>query len=143
MTQYSYPIVTTGYRWNLLKRCLWEIGIEPTCIGDMSDQTYLQFSRDLSANEKSILDTIMSGDAQNPPSTGVRLTIKDLWGGTNSGENFEAFRTACGLPNLRLYYTESVAGSGVFDRVTLWHPTPLTTSQKNAVKAAFANMYLG
>lgn len=135
--QYNYPKITTGYRWNLLKRCLWEIGIEPASIGDMGEQTFLQFSRDLTAQEKTLLDTIMSGDPQNPPSTGVRMIVRDMW------EDLEVLKTACGLPNLRLFYTESVPGSGKVDRVCLWHPTALTNTQKNAVKTAYTQMFLG
>jgi hypothetical protein len=143
MTEYTYPKVTSGYRWNLLKRCLWEVGIEPTCIGDRDIITYLQFDRDLTTTEKTTLDTIMSGDPQNPPTTGIRLSIKDLWGGTNGGEDFEAFKVACNLPNLRMFYIESTPGSGVVDRICLWHPTALTNTQKNAIKTQFANLYIG
>lgn len=143
MAQYNFPKITTGYRWNLLKRCLWEIGVEPICIGDDSQGTYLQFDRNLTLAEEATLNTIMSGDPQNPPSTGVRLSIKDLWGGTNAGENFEAFKIACNLPNLRIFYIESTPGSGVVDRICLWHPTALTNTQKNAIKTQFANLYIG
>lgn len=143
MVQYNFPKITTGYRWNLLKRCLWEIGVEPTCIGDDSNGTFVQFDRSLTTTEEATLNTIMSGDPQNPPSTGVRLSIRDLWGGTNAGENFDAFKIACNLPNLRIFYTESTPGSGVVDRICLWHPTSLTNTQKNTIKTQFANLYIG
>lgn len=79
----------------------------------------------------------MSGDPQNPPSTGVKVLIRDVW------EDLEVLKTACGLPNLRLFYVESVVGSGKFDRVCLWHPTALTNTQKNALKTAYTNLFIG
>lgn len=138
MTTYPYPKVSSGYRWNLLKRCLNEVGLEPTCVSDVNEETWLEFSRSLTTIEKTALDTLMAGDPQNPPTTGVKIVIKDIW-----EDGFEKFITAAALPNLRLYYSESIPGSGKIDRITLWHPTALTNTEKNRIKTAFTSLYIG
>lgn len=134
---YYYPLVTTGYRWNLLKRCLWEIGIEPVCIADSGEQTFLEFSRELEAEEKFILDGIMLDNPQHPPSGGDAVTIVDVW------EEFEQFKQVCGLPDLCLFYGEAVEGSGNINRVILWHPTALSDEEKQLVKTAYNNLLIG
>lgn len=136
MAQYNYPKVTNGFRWNLLQRCLHEIGMEPG-VGDMGDDTFIVFPRELTAAEKTILDNIMANDPQNPPPTGVRVNIKDIF------ETFNELKATVNLPNLRIYCTEAVPGSGQVNRITLWHPAPLTNTQKNAIKTAYANLFLG
>jgi hypothetical protein len=133
---YYYPIVTTGYRWNLLKRCFYEVGMEPTVVCDIGEQTALTFARELSEAEKGKLDTLMADNPQLPPTKGVavQFTIEDIW------EKFTQFRVAAGLPNLKLYYAESVPGSGNVDTIVLQHPTALTNTQKNNVKTAYNNL---
>lgn len=134
---YYYPKVQGGYRWNMLKRCLWEVGIEPIATSDIGEQTVLTFSRELTVAEKTALDTLMADNPTLPPSTGVRVTIRDLW------EDFEGFKVACGLPNLKIFFVENVSGSGAVDRIQLWHPTPLTNTEKNRVKTAYNNLWIG
>jgi hypothetical protein len=132
---YYYPLVVGGYRWNILMRCLHEVGIEPSGISDMNDQTVIQFSRALTTTEKAALDVLMNSNPSYPPTTGVGVTVIDIW------EDFDGFKAACNLPNLKLYYTESVVGSGKIDRLYLWHPTSLTNGQRNALKTAYTNLF--
>lgn len=134
---YTYPLVTGGYRWNMLKRCLYEVGLEPINSGDAGEQTYLTFERELTAAEKTALDTLMADNPTYPPTAGVsaQFLVDDIW------EKFLQFRTACGLPNLKLYYTESVPGSGKIDSIVLQHPTPLTNTQKTSVRDAYRNLF--
>jgi hypothetical protein len=135
MFTYYYPQVQGGYRWNLLQRCLHEVGIEPMGISDVGEQTVIQFSRELTALEKTKLDTLMADNPTFPPSTGVGLIIKDIW------ENFEAFKADCQLPGLRIFYTAAQPG-GAIDQIYLWHPTTLNTQQKNRVKTAYSNLFI-
>jgi hypothetical protein len=134
---YYYPIVTGGYRWNMLRRCLLQVGLEPIAIGDAGEQTYLTFSRELTQGEQSNLDTLMADNPTFPPSTGVRVLIRDLW------EEWDQFKVACGLPNLQIFYHESTTGSGKVDRIQLWHPTPLTQAQKDTVRNTYRNLWIG
>lgn len=136
--KYYYPKITSGgYRWNLLKKCLWEIGIEPIGISDVGEQTILEFSRELTQEEKSLLNDIMANDPQNPPSYGERLFVKDIQ------EDISDIKNETGLTKLRLFFTESVKGSGNVDRLCFWHPTPLTQVQKNKLRTAYTNLFLG
>lgn len=128
---YSYPLVLTGFRWNLLKRCLYEIGIEPIGISDVGKETVLTFSRKLTLLEKDKLDTLMDNDPQNPPSYGTHLYVVDIQ------ENLSIY------PGLRLFFTESIKNSRSFDRLCFWHPDKLTQEQKDRIKQAYFNLYLG
>jgi hypothetical protein len=134
---YSYTQVSGGYRWNMMRRCLLEVGIEPISIADSDGQTHLTFSRELTTEEVANLTTLMADNPTFPPSTGVRVLIRDLW------EEWDAFKVACGLPDLQIFYHESTTGSGKVDRIQLWHPTPLSTAQKNAVQTAYRNLWIG
>jgi hypothetical protein len=134
---YYYPKVSGGYRWNMLKRCLWEVGIEPIGSGDIGEQTCLTFDRELTTTEKTKLDNLMADNPTFPPSSGVTVVIRDLW------EEFEGFKTACGLPDLRIFFVEATTGSGIVNRIKLWHPTPLTATQKTNVKTAYQNLWIG
>lgn len=134
---YEYPKVTGGYRWVLLQRCYYDVGMEPVNVCDIGDKTMVSFSRELTTTEKAALDTLMADNPQHPPSGGVSVQIRDLW------EERVGFIAATGLPNLRIFYKEAVAGSGVVNRIVLWHPTPLTTTQKTAVRDAYRNLWIG
>ena len=131
MSTYYYPQVSTdGYRWNMLQRCLYEVGLEPIGSGDVGTQTYLEFSRDLTAAEKTKLDTLMSDNPTFPPSGGGGFIIKDIY------ENFTQFKVDAKLPNLQLYYTQSQAG-GAVNQVHLWNPVVLTNANKNNINQAY------
>lgn len=133
MVTYKYPKVSGGYRWNMLKRCLYEVGIEPVNTSDIGEETWLQFSRELTASEQAALNTLMTSNPTYPPGNDVTIVkIQDIW------EKFEAFKSACGLPNLKLYYSESIPGSGNIDTIEIHNPTPLSNSQKNILKGAYS-----
>lgn len=132
--QYSYPKVEGGFRWNALKRCLNEIGIEPVSMCDVEESTFLSFDRELTAGEKSRLDALMQDDPQHPKKGETVMKIIDIW------EQFDEFRKDVGLPELRLYYSETVPGSGVVDQIELQHPTPLTQEQTERVKQAYISL---
>lgn len=136
MTTYYYPKVVTGYRWNLLKRCLYEIGVEPSCIGDMEEQTYLQFENGLTEEQKSTLDNIMINDPQNPNPSWQGAEIKDL------EAVLDEVRQSTGV-NLMVFYVESVKDSGIYDRIKLCSKESLTDEQKAKVEAAYNNLFVG
>lgn len=139
---YFYPQVTTGYRWNLLRRCQIALGLIPI-IGDSEGQTFLEFEFELSPAQKLILDNVMATNPQNPPPFGVQLRIRDLYGDVVNGANFITFKAAVGLPDLNIFYVESIPNSGFFDQIALWNPTPITTEQENAIKQAYFNLFIG
>lgn len=134
-TTYWYPQVSGGYRWNMLQRCVYQVGLEPINTGDANGQTYLTFSRALTTTEKANLDALMADNPTFPPSTGVGLIIKDIY------ENWASFKADTQLPNLQLFYSQSTSG-GAVDQIYLWNPTALTTAQKNRVKTAYSNLFV-
>lgn len=134
-SKYSYPKVQNGYRWNLLKRCLYEIGIEPTCIGDMGDTTFLQFGRELLPNEKKILDSIMNNDPQNPNPSWDMVVVKDL------EAVIEEVRKETGLM-LMPFYIESEKGSGIYNRIAFCYQDKLTQEQRTIIKKAYHNLFV-
>lgn len=135
--EYGFPIVTSGYRWNLLKRCQYEVGLEPTCISDVGEQTVIAFERELTAQELSALSALMEDSPQNPPNGMEQILIKDL------DSCFEQLKADSGLLDLQYYFVESQPGSGVFDRIALCHEGPLAEEQKLAVKNAYFNLFIG
>jgi hypothetical protein len=134
--QYNYPKVTNGYRWNLLKRCLYEIGIEPECVGDMGDQTFLTFSRELDDRELHTLDGIMSNDPQNQNPLWDSVIIKDL------EAVIEEVREETGIL-LMPFYTESEKGSGVYNLISLCSKETFTDKQKETIRNAYHNLFVG
>jgi|SRR6185369_1298227 len=131
--KYLYPQVHGGFRWNMLKRCLNEIGIEPVSSGDVGSETYLEFVRELSTQEKSLLDALMADNPTYPPTGTLRFKVVDLW------EKLQQFNQSSGS-NFKIYYNESVPGSGKIDSIELHSSSPLTTTQKSKVKTAYANL---
>lgn len=148
MATYTYsPSLSTAhpdcYRWNLVQRIKAEVSTTVTSVSDIGEETWIEFSTTLTQTQKTALDAIMaSADPCGPPATGnVVVTVKDLWGGED-GANFEAYKIACGLPNMRLFYEESdpVNKPGITDLIVLWNPTALTNTQKNTLKNEFAKL---
>lgn len=135
MTEYKYPQIdrTVGYAWNIKRRCFYEVGIAPTGSGDSGGFTFLNFDRDLTPTEKTALDTLMASNPSLPPSGTVRVKIGDMW---NKLAQFNASSGA----DFKLYYSQSVPGSGVVDTLELHTDTPLTAQQKNKVQNAYANL---
>jgi hypothetical protein len=123
----------------MLQRCVNEVGIEPTNTGDEFNGnimvTFLEFTRDLTATEKTKLDTLMANNPTFPPTGGGGYIIKDIW------ENFAQFKLDAQIPTLQLYYTQSTTG-GATDQVYLYNPTALTTAQKNRIKTAYTNLVI-
>lgn len=136
MTNYFFQKVTGGYHWNMLQRIKLTLGFEPAGSGTIGEETYITFLTALTDEQYNLLAALMNDNPTLPPSTGVGLQFRDVW------EEFELFRTEAQLPNLQLYFVESVPGSGKIDRGYLWHPTPLTNTQKNRVKNAYINLFL-
>lgn len=137
--QYSYTQVSNnGYRWNMSQRIQNEIGTKPTMTGDTPDgsggmKTVVEFSRELIPEEKTILDLIMASDPVVPPPTTCRVKIGDMW---NKLAQFNASSGA----DFKLYYSQSVPGSGNVDTIELHTATPLTAQQKNKIQTAYANL---
>lgn len=128
MVQYSYPKIMTGYRWNFLQRCKYELGIDKVGIGDMGEEeTVISFDEELTDEQKAILDNIMDNDPQNPNPEWDSVEIVDL-------------EYAAKDMGLMIFYVESVKGSGVYDRIKLCSKT---TIDRNKAKEEFSNLFLG
>lgn len=138
--QYPYPQVTTGYRWNILERIKNEVGIIPTNLSDVSISdvwhTVVETDGELTAEEKTKLDTLMANNPGFPPTEAVNTVynVKDIW------ETRLEFSTVLGNLPFFIYYNESVPGSGVFDRIQLHFRKGLGQAEKNKVKDEFAKL---
>jgi hypothetical protein len=136
--EYKYPQVTGGYRWNMVQRILNEVGLKPTMTGDVPEgdtmKTVVSFNRALTENEKAVLDTVMASNPTLPPAnSGTVLKIKDIWNKLND------FKTATGQ-EFKLYYSESVLGSGNVDQIELHASKTFTTQERNKVLAEYAKL---
>jgi hypothetical protein len=130
---YWYTQVSGGYRWNMLQRIFNAIGIEPIGSGDVSGQTYLQFSRALTDLERVSVDAIMADNPTFPPvNAGTTYVIRDVW------NQKSLFETNLGF-SYKIYYSESVPGSGNVDQIEL-HFGALTNTQKNKVASEYAKL---
>jgi hypothetical protein len=125
MNQYSFPKVSGGYRWNLLKRCLYEIGLEPTACHDSENTTVLIFSRALTAKEENALEVLMQDNPCMPPKSTTVFKIADI------GEFIEAFNQQCGM-NLKLFCSEN--------NLELHTDTQLTPEEKSKVVDTYKSL---
>ena len=133
--EYKYPQIdrTTGYAWNIRQRCLNELGISPTGSGDSGGFTFINFAEPLTPEQKTALDNLMAGNPSVPPANTCRIKIGDMWNklaqfNANSGADF------------KLYYSQSVPGSGNVDTLELHTNAPLTNQQKTKVQDAYKNL---
>lgn len=127
--EYKYPPIdrTTGYTWNAVQRIEQEVGIKPNAIGDSGGFTFVNFSRDLTAQEKTALDTLMASNPTLPPTTGgSKFVIRDIWSQKSTIE------TSMGLP-YKVFYSQSVPGSGNVDQIEIHFSSALTTTQRNKI----------
>lgn len=132
--EYKYPQVSGGYRWNMVQRIERSVGIKPTMTGDTGGFTVVNFSRELTAPEKALLDTLMADNPTLPPTpAGSRFVIRDVW--NDKG----AIQTAMGFP-YKVFYSESVAGSGNIDQIELHFDQTLTTTQRNKILTEYAKL---
>lgn len=133
--EYKYPQIdrTQGYAWNIRQRCINELGISPTGSGDSGGFTFINFAEELTAEQKTALDTLMASNPSVPTAATCRVKIGDMW------NKLAAFNASSGA-SFRLYYTQSVPGSGVVDTLELHTATPLTNQQKSKVQTAYANL---
>lgn len=137
--EYSYPQVSGGYRWNMNQRILNEVGIKPTMTGDTPDgsggmKTVVNFDRALTTTEKETLDVVMASNPTKPPvASGTVFKIKDIWNRLND------FKLATGL-DFKLYYSESVPGSGNIDQIELHAPKTLSTQERNKTISEYSKL---
>jgi hypothetical protein len=124
MATYYYPSVgSSGYRWNVLQRVYNTAGIEPLSLGDVGEQTYLEFSRELTEAEKAAVDAVMADNPTYPPaSANTVFTLMDVW------NRRAAIAEALGL-DYDLYYNESVQGSGDVDLIEIHFKKQLSEAE--------------
>ena len=134
--EYNYPQInrTVGYAWNALERIEQTVGLRPTMIGDASGFTVVNFSRELTAPEKALLDTLMASNPTLPPTnTNTKFVIRDIW----TQKSF--IETQMGFP-YRVYYSQSTPGSGVVDQIEMHFDSTLTTQQRNKILTEYAKL---
>lgn len=134
--RYIYPHAIGAYRWNMLQRIREAVGVYPTQTGDFDGPdgkvTMIQFDAALTAAQKTALDNLMLANPANPPTpAGTVFKLDDIW------EKLAEFNAATGI-TFRLYYSESVPGSGKIDTIELHANSVLTNTQKTRVKNTFA-----
>jgi len=135
MTEYKYPQIdrTTGYSWNAMQRIEQEVGLKPTAIGDSSGFTFVNFSRELTPQEKTILDTLMASNPTLPPTSGgTKFIIRDVWNQKGLIE------TQMGFP-YKVFYSSSQSNS-IIDQVELHFDQVLTTQQRNKIVSEYAKL---
>ena len=136
MTSYSYPAFSGGYHANMWHRIHYDIGIWPISSGFVSNQMVITFDRDLTVAEKTLLDAIMASSPGQPPvAVGTVFKVKDIW------EFIDSFNTATTI-TLKVFYSESVPGSGKFDMIELHAASALTTNQKNKVASEYGKLII-
>jgi len=145
MYQYIYPQITGGYRFNLMERCRTELLIAPESIADTTFngqiKTVIQFTGELSDILLSGLNALISGSGgapQYPPFSSGKTVfyVKDLYA------TFPSFIAAAGISGLRLFYSESVFGSGNIDRLEIHADDALSAQQRNKIKAAYGDLII-
>ena len=134
--EYKYPPInrTQGFPWNAMERIGQTVGLRPTMVGDVAGFTVVQFSRELTIGEKTLLDTLMVGNPTLPPTPiGSRFVIRDVW----TQKSF--IETQMGFP-YRVYYSQSTPGSGVVDQIEIHFDQDLTTQQRNKILTEYAKL---
>ena len=134
--EYKYTQIdrTVGYAWNALERIEQEVGLRPTAIGDSSGLTFVNFSRALTEQEKTTLDTLMASNPTLPPTnTNTKFVIRDVW----TQKSF--IETAMGLP-YKVFYSQSTPGSGVVDQIEIQFSKVLTTQERNKIISEYGKL---
>jgi len=138
MHAYKFNQITGGYRYNIFERCLLEVGIFPDSIYDIYENeryvTYIQFNRELTELELNALTTLMNNNPQFPPtSNNTVFYIKDIVA------SFAQFEADFGI-GLKLYYSETITGSGIIDRLELHASKVLTAQEKNKLRGLYSGL---
>lgn len=134
--EYKYPQInrSQGYAWNMSQRIELIVGLKPTATGDSGGFTFVNFSRDLTSQEKTLLDGVMADNPTLPPTpVGSRFVVRDIW------SDKTAIETAMGFP-YKVFYSESVPGSGNVDQIELHFSSTLTTTQRNKILSEYAKL---
>ena len=134
--EYKYPPIdrSVGFAFNAMERIEQEVGLRPDAIGDSSGLTFVNFSRELTVPEKALLDTLMASNPTLPPTnTNTKFVIRDVW----SQKSF--IETAMGLP-YKVFYSQSVPGSGIVDQIEIQFNKVLTTQERNKIISEYGKL---
>ena len=134
--EYKYPQIdrTTGYAWNAMERIEQVVGLRPNAIGDSAGFTFVAFSRELTEQEKAFLDSLMASNPTLPPTNAnTKFVIRDVW----TQKSF--IETAMGLP-YKVFYSQSVPGSGVVDQIEIQFNKILTTQERNKIISEYGKL---
>ena len=141
MITYSYPINFSGISSNIWNNCRWSLGILPVSTSlaqeDNLTKLYISFDNELSAQNKSILDNLITGSGPGcgyAPLGSPKFIITDIW------EKYAQFTGNCGI-GFKLYYGQSVPSqTGIFDQLLLYADNNLTTNQKNKTSTEYGKL---
>ena len=134
--EYKYPPIdrSVGFAFNAMERIEQEVGLRPDAIGDSSGLTFVNFSRELTVPEKALLDTLMASNPTLPPTnTNTKFVIRDVW----SQKSF--IETAMGLA-YKVFYSQSVPGSGIVDQIEIQFNKVLTTQERNKIISEYGKL---
>lgn len=138
MYTYTFPKIDGGYRFNIFERCKNELNIHIKSIYDTSSNAIVTSNiiveNELTEQQLTDLTNLMNNSPQFPPEDQnvTVFYVKDL------NETFEEFQQISGV-SLKLYYSETVSGSGTINRLELHADRILTEQEKNSVKTTYAN----
>jgi hypothetical protein len=108
--------------------------LEPNLVGDTTNETYVRFERELTSQEKVNLDVLMNNNPQLPPNTqGTVFKIVDVWNRRSE------ITQAMGL-EYKVFYSESVPGSGDVDQIELHFSKTLTQQERNRVTNEYSKL---
>jgi len=132
--KYFYEQVKGGYRWNMLQRILNTIGIEPIGSGDVGGKTYLEFEKELTKEQKIVVDEIMADNPTYPPKPkGSVYIVRDLW------NDRDAIGQEMGCP-YEVYYSESELGSGNINQVELHFLKEINPTEDTKISVEYSNL---
>lgn len=132
---YEYPLIE-GFQWNALQKISLSLNIPQSeiSISSTEDKTYMGFMRELSDEEKAILDGIMSSNPCAPVTDkGTTFRVVDIWGMR------KWVTDQLGITPTYWFETENLDGSGECF-MYLSFPRELTASEKQRIIDTYCSL---
>lgn len=134
--QYLNVVRSVGaYTFNLGTNIGRKVGRRPDGIIIVGEEVNVRFNTALDAAEQTALDEVFAAPDPYAPTleiSGQTYVILDIW------EIQEDIKTETGI-DFTIYYTESVPGSGIRDRIELRYNQILTNPARNSIENAIAD----
>ena len=145
MAQYRFPApVQDGSVWHLLYKIEYTLGVKATSVSTSGGQITVNFSVDLTTQQETDLDALISGTPYAPSfpgyleMTGNTLYIRDLF---DQVEWFNTFIASIGISGLQatMWYVPTGDNGTKKDGILLKFNKILTNSDKRKIKAAYGD----